>query len=534
MLLFFLLFAGTAERVMHVNTSQLNDAEKVALQTDDQGHYYLWQYDSYYYLWRSTTTGEDTKGELMPVVGRIITFIYWSFTGPDGFDLHHALAFVPVLVSLLATLFLYWLVKEYTGGDIYIAFAISLLFTTSGTVLNNTYFGYFDTDSFIILFSLLVAGYSVFVIEDSPGPAWFLGLLPIGLLFRSVWNGWFYIFLVIALSIAAWLFFKRPLTRMRLACGIVLSLCTAAFVVFTYSGKILSYLNLGNPKMQYIAEMQGSFGTAWHGGIGHLLIITIFLVLVFNRQRYLHVLLVVWSGVMFISAGFAQRHLLYLQLPIYIMGGLIIQRTFSLNQCCLTKKIRPAPSVIFAGVITILVIISAPFTYISAKHVYQMSDAVQPVSEWLRDHDSTMLAWWDLGHVYRAHGVDIRWDDMPNMDTARKLARLHLAGETEACSIFRSLAQGQENPVLVIDSSRERYSHVYERLASYDGALKVPEYTYTADSLMHRCLVGNLSTWNRHCFDDAMRRICVCSCNSSGYTDLSNQSFRENWWGVVP
>jgi len=351
--------------------------------------------------------------------------------------------FIPLLISTIALILLFYMCRYLTGNSI-AGFFSCLALGLAPIFLMRSSAGWFDTDPYVILFSILIIwGYLLSLKKDlllSKRLIFsFLASICVGL-FSSTWDGWWYIFDLIIISTLYYLanlyllkneyqlsdlikkvnlslpvFFFSSLIFVTLFSGVKISShfiagpwsAIHAFQEQFWPNTFLTVAELGSGRPQ---EILGSMG-----GILILFLSVAYLLWVladkkspdFIEKSFLGILFSFWLIILYLVSLKARRFGLLLAVPLCISFGLFTEKAYQY----LTK--------FFANVIKakfirncLLLALSLVFIVIFINNAVFIKNTKPLLNrDWftalnkIKDEtpkDAIINSWWDFGHWFKA------------------------------------------------------------------------------------------------------------------------------------
>ena len=172
---------------------------------DEQGMNYLYGGDAYYYFKQTNDLIEDG---VKPKSG--IPYVYaWAYRiismFNPGITIKGAVFYLPVLFGVLSVILIFLITRRLT--DDFGGFIAGFFLAINPSFLLNTRAGFIDTNSLNVLLSMLIIYLFLHTIELKKKSI-ITGLLLILSIFafKSIWNGWYYIVVILAVYITAFFF----------------------------------------------------------------------------------------------------------------------------------------------------------------------------------------------------------------------------------------------------------------------------------------------------------------------------------------
>ncbi|KYK37547.1 MAG: hypothetical protein AYK18_09650 [Theionarchaea archaeon DG-70] len=163
-----------------------------------------------------------------PVFQYYLAYSFKAIGGPLGFDLFHWCIYagmIPFSVCILLVYVIGALITNDYGG----IFAASL-FATMPTVTMRTVIGFTDTDTFVLLFSLVITLFFVLTVrkvkklKNLPVPAFLCGFFLF--LFSETWPGYWYMLPLLAASFLVFILHKREVYRIESLIAFLAGFCS--------------------------------------------------------------------------------------------------------------------------------------------------------------------------------------------------------------------------------------------------------------------------------------------------------------------
>ncbi|MDD5044596.1 MAG: STT3 domain-containing protein [Candidatus Omnitrophica bacterium] len=395
--------------------------------------------------------------------------------------------FMPVLISILGLILLFFMCRGLTGNSI-AGFFACLSLGLAPIFLMRSMAGWFDTDPYVILFSILIIwGYLYSLRKELPSSKRLLILLATGLctgLFSFTWDGWWYIFDLIIVStlyylanlyllrkeyelgglikktlFALGIFFSSALFFTLVLSGpkIVLHFATAPSGVFHafqeqfWPNTFLTVAELtkGNP-MEILSSL---------GGIIILFVAVAYLLWVladkkspdFIEKSFLGIFFSFWLIVLYMVSLKARRFGLLLAVPLCISFGLFIEKFYQYLNNILLANILKARLKRFCLFFALSLV---PFAIFLNNAVFTKNIVPLLNKDWytalnkIKDQtpkNAIINTWWDYGHWFKAIAERRVIFDGATQNTpmAYWMGRVFLTDDpVEAAGILRMLNSG--------------------------------------------------------------------------------------------
>ena len=344
-------------------------------------NYYLTQYDSWYYYKEAK---HPTETNFM-IYSNIIAHKVFG-----GNDLMQTLKYVNLFYMCLAAISLYFLIKLYVKNNMF-AFFGAILFSLNFKIIMNTYFGYVDTDSLILLFSIIIIYFQIKAKEvenTKTNLKYLIILILLIVLFDLTWKGFFYIILIILLAFA--LNLKNNLLK------ILLFMFNVWWFVLTFDRSII-YLSY---PLSIVSEIQKE-------SIYYMLIYVVpilyIIYLRFKYKEFKYDLLLVWVVVTFVMGLFATRNIILLIIPTVIIFMIFLE--------WLLNHIKPYQRNIALVFGCIFIVFSSMIIQIPRQTLTPMDDTVVDAMSLIGN--KTIVAWWDYGSLYKALDKKVMYSNTP-------------------------------------------------------------------------------------------------------------------------
>lgn len=360
-----------------------------------------------------------------------------------GLSLEKTVFFIPVVISVLVIAALFFLCRQISVGNV-AGFFACLSLGLAPIFLNRSMAGWFDTDTYVILFSILILWGIVSSLKDdrSIGKN-LLFVVFAGLctgLFSFTWDGWWYIFDMIIIASLCYLLnlqlLKNELQTAKFIKREILCILTffvsGLFFVVLFSGIKVSANFFQGPLNAFsalkegfwpntfltVSELSGSSPSAivkYIGGEIMLILaaVSIFLLLMdksregFTERNFIGILFALWLIIMYLVALKAHRFSMLMVLPISISFGLITEKAFQLLDNVIKGIVKAdwQRKGILLGlslVITSLFIQNALFAKntspLMTKEWWDLLNQIR-----LESPKGTIInSWWDFGHWFKA------------------------------------------------------------------------------------------------------------------------------------
>lgn len=405
----------------------------------------------------------------------------------------HFVFYLPILISSIALIAIFFFCNTIVKSEFnFSGFFSAMTLGLTPIFLGRSTGGWFDTDAYVILFSILIVWtlYSSIKSGISLTRRLTLSLLS-GLyvgLFSFTWDGWWYIFDLIVISSIFYLLnlFNLRIVRQDkeeinikitfLSLGVFI--VTSVIFVFAFSGfENLKNFISGPIKIAFakgylqnqfwpntfltVSELQGQnfkqiFNTLFSKCIFLFSIVYLIAALQDKKTRgYAHrqfiiFLFMFWISVMTLVAIRAMRFTLLLAFPLSVSFGIFLNNALIYLNNIMGKltKIKRIKEITIA-------LFLAAFTFIAAENVYRRMNVTPAMDRNFWDvlnkikeqtpKDAIINTWWDLGHWYKAIAERRVIFDGATQNTpmAYWMARAFLAqDEKEAVGILRMLNSG--------------------------------------------------------------------------------------------
>lgn len=397
------------------------------------------------------------------------------------------LFFIPVLISSLVIVVVFFFCRNIGKGNI-AGFFASFSLSLAPIFLSRSVAGWFDTDAYIVLFSILIIWgfFSSFTRELTPAKRWsrvFLISLCTAL-FSFTWDGWWYIF---DLVIFASLYYIANLQLLkseyqlakslfkRISLNLVLFFSFSLIFVVLLSGMKIALHFLSGPwdivrifKESFwpntfltVAELGGSEPIGIINNMGgtfiFLFAIAYMLSILMDKKSpgfiergFLGFLFSFWVIILYLVSLKARRFSLLLTIPICISFGLFLEISYTYLGSLLDNiiKRKRQQNYLFLGVSSIFIFIlinNAKFTRnISPMMNRDWYDLLHKIKE-QSPKNSIINSWWDYGHWFKAvaHRPVIFDGATQSTPQAYWMSRVFITDdEDEAIGILRMLNSG--------------------------------------------------------------------------------------------
>lgn len=408
-------------------------------------------------------------------------------------SLMHFLFYLPVLMSSLALIAAFFMCFSLNQSKVNISgFFAALCLGLAPMYLQRSTAGWFDTDSYIVLFLLLsVWTFYLSLKDDSPLRVRSLFALASGIsigLFSFTWDGWWYIFSLIIFSAIYYicnLYLVKKNTKEKIdlriplisLCLFILSalICVGAFSGLPMIGRLLSEpvkvaFAKGYLQEQFwpnafltVKELQGTDFNAVVNDIGGIFIFIpsiVFLIFMLidkrsraQRQRqFIVVLFSFWILFISYAAMQASRFSLLLAVPLSISFGLYAEKAINLLRNLIWRYRKIPYLSLILSVIFCVIFMYAVFKNAFVSRHSQMGLLFN--RDWLgalnkirmQTPDNAIInSWWDYGHWFKAISERRVIFDGATQNTPMSywMGRVFLTtNEPEALGILRMLNSG--------------------------------------------------------------------------------------------
>jgi dolichyl-diphosphooligosaccharide--protein glycosyltransferase len=408
-------------------------------------------------------------------------------------SLIHFVFYLPILISSIALIAVFFFCNTIVKSELNIAgyFSAMTLGLTPIFLARSTG-GWFDTDAYVILFSILIVWTLYLSIKPSIAISrrLILSLLS-GLctgLFSFTWDGWWYIFDLIVISSVFYILNLLNLLIVRQDkeeiniktpfLSLVVFIVTSIMFVFMFSGfenfkncisgPIKIAFAKGYLQNQFwpntfltVSELQGQdlkniFNTLLSKII---LFSSIFYLIVtlqdkktkdYAHRQFVIFLFMLWITVVTLVSIRAMRFTLLLAFPLAVSFGIFLDKALlflhsTIAKLIKAKRIKEISTALFLGA----------FTFISTANVWKGMNVLPGMDKYFWDvlnqikeqtpKDAIINSWWDLGHWYKAIAERRVIFDGATQNTpmAYWMARVFLTqDEEEAFGILRMLNSG--------------------------------------------------------------------------------------------
>lgn len=406
-------------------------------------------------------------------------------------SLMHFVFYMPIVIASLALVILFFLCFNLGSGGLNIPGFLAMISLGLSTIfLQRSMGGWFDTDPYVILFSLLSVWLFYLSIRQKntlrAGITFaLLGGLSIGL-FSLTWDGWWYIFDLIAVS-AAYYLGNIALLKKNLDKKISFRLPVLSLITFVLSSLVFSIvfsgptvaghfitgpLKLFTAKdylgMQFWPNTFLTVGELRKVGIndivynvgGKIALLSALFYLLFIladkkskdyiSRQFIGFLFIFWIAIMMYVSYNAIRFSLLLAVPIAICFGLFWDRAFDYlaklaNRFHRTIKIKELSFIVFSAIFCL-------FVFDKALSISDMSPMIN--RSWWKvlneiktstPKEAILNSWWDFGHWFKAIAQRRVIFDGATQNTPMSywMGRVFLTdNEAEAVGILRMLNSG--------------------------------------------------------------------------------------------
>ena len=453
--------------VLRVESTHLTGipADEKAYYEDQNGLPYMYELDSYYnyrmtkdyidhgYLGDTRVNGQNwdlhsyfppgRSAEYPPLIVYVATLLYKFVNLFGSVPLIVTCFWLPAFIGPLAGVVAYLFVRNFTNE--YGAVAAGILTTIVPIYFFRTVPGWFDTDMFNVLFPILIMWLitEAACTEDNKKIISLTILASFStLLFALAWEGWFYVFYMIIISLLTYITVSKIRGFKTGRIWKILGLFAVFTILFTIPTGVsdlgllvdpVSFMSISNQSVwpnvyvsvseleqPSIEEALAGVGPAFLGGILGLL--WIFRVLInkklkkrfLNRMTwFLYSLLVVWTfvGIFFLKEGV--RFLMILVPPMVVSSGIMVG--IAVDYLSLLKKSERFPifrrrkNLIKTLAFCILLVVTVP----AILNVYVTFSTLEPsanddlwdVAIWINNNtsnDTVIVSKWDYGHFLTA------------------------------------------------------------------------------------------------------------------------------------
>lgn len=398
--------------------------------------------------------------------------------------------YMPLVISCLVLLAVFFFSMTVSRGNIAAAFFSSLTLGLSTVFLNRTLSGWFDTDGFVILFSLLCAWlYYLALSFDIPlkkralfscCAGFFVGL------FSFTWGGWWYIYDLLIITSLVYMAnyilgkgkavdgksLKQPLT------AFFLFVISSIFFTLVFSGRdVLAKCVLGPREIAFaksylygrfwpnvfltvdelriagLREVLLSVSSGWIICLALIYSIIAFFdkkIKNFQENKFLIFLFTFWIVIFLFISFKARRFTLLVTLPVSVFFGLFCGWAAESLAGVLKRltKFRFVRPVVLALFLLVFGLTLMPRAFMSRKTTPLLNRdwwIVLNKIKTITPADAVINSWWDYGHWFKAiAGRRVIFDGATqNSPVAYWMGRALLAeDEKETAGILRMLNSG--------------------------------------------------------------------------------------------
>lgn len=427
---------------------------------------------------RWAPAGNVVQKTLLPYL-EVGFFKLWNGLNPDV-SLEKAIFYLPVVFGLLSIVCVFFTAKKIT--NLPVAFFVAFLFSVHQRFFVGNFAGFTDTQTLSFLFSnaLMLAFVHAIDFKNIRNVVVSgLALIPLLLLYRFAWTGWFYILLILLSFVIAFVFFtivhnavsKRSKKYFGLLLIFVL-ICVGILLFINssvYGQKIMDRLS-PNPvrifpsglptvselKQSPIFSLGASSYVAAMGGIVIVLLAIIELVYLCYKNVRLkpnkyHILIITWLVPITIAGILSRRFLFYSITPFVLLIGVLLYQLFP-KLVKLPEKFgfgisENTSKLCFTIIVPLLFLGLLADDLAKTKEFFPlMNDAYAKAGLYFQKEtpaDAIIANWWDLGYIWQYYANRATMLDSGLFETNRLywISRAFTTNDEKfSQSIFRMLS----------------------------------------------------------------------------------------------
>lgn len=437
---------------------------------DSAGDPYLVKADPYYYLRqaRNIIEGNPSEKTLFPY---LVAYAYKL----SPYSLIKTAYYLPLVFGVLSCIIAFFLtakISDYWGG-----FIAGFILAVHPIFIDATMLGDADTQIMNTFFSLLIAYFFVLLLKSDKNI--FRGiyaclLLITVYLFKLTWGTYYYILFILAASLIAYAVLTQFKTKSKIKRVIIpgilgLAILAGLFMIFsTKLSRILQELGLISTQaapdsLSYIQELKALSLTSFIARADILIVLIAIVSAGYIAYRLIkkpeatNTFILTWFASLLIVSFLAVRLLMFLILPLSIIAGYGISKTYpylakfprSVHLKMPRKIFEPILAVVLILVISISV--QAQIKEMTSGIAYRlMDDSIEKITKTIltkTKSNAVINDWWDLGHIYKYYTRRNAIADgaNPNDPSVPWFAKaLVSANETEAVDILHMIDCGKE------------------------------------------------------------------------------------------
>jgi len=433
------LFAAVGLRLYFPGNHNLTQIQ-IEEVTNNQGHYYLFQYDSYAFYDMAQKVIKYNDWSYSDYNFIVVNEVILNSLFPES-DFIYIVSFLPILYVCLTIILLYITIRILT--DQYTAFLGAFWLSINFNFLLNTYKGFVDRNPFNHFFIVTIFLCFNLALNKRQLRYYFIGSVLI-LGFRQTWKGYFPILMILATAIILYLFINKKIVPFK----IPFIICSLLIIAFIYLNRyiLLTYLKLNlNNKFTVIEEI----ATPDFNIHKLLFFVTLMGYMLYkinenpkNKQLYT---IGLWGFSMGIASFIALRHTFYWIIPSIIISCMIV---YEFNQRFFKKYHTTIILVLFLPLVFINII-----PICTSDYVPEMDDSIYNSMQIIKNtspQNSLIISHWDYGIIYQTFSErEALYKSVMPGDKSIYLALLE-DNETIAYNIIRSFSNRPE--YLVVNS----------------------------------------------------------------------------------
>lgn len=459
---------------------------------DISGFNYLYGYDSwaYYYHTQNILDGKKIPNE--PHIFPLTTAYFHRIAQKinKNTSLVSSCQYYGLFLHMLTAIIIYVILCLVRVKNILIRFATVLIFVFHKQFYWNSFLGFYDTNFINHFLSVLSVLFFLLILKMKYKKWWFytsiIGMIVISWTFYNSWSGWFYIYVIILVSIIPIIliekikWYYKTLLTVPIIGGMILFLKNRSiwYRIQSYGSQIWERDYITSER-RYV----GLYKLVSMVGVIYSIFFCIGLYKLIKDRRREDIFLLVWAFVTFCAGLYVERFTYFFVIPFVIIVGVSFQflynkykNEFSYDS---TKKIFK--NIFFVSLFVLVFGIMLFHQEKYTQKVPDMEDSMWSSIEWLRNEtpqNAFIWVWWDNGHMYRNTYKDVSGAGSPTR-TKEMCKMLLTSNQTLSEKIFKSI--GNRPTYLVVIS---------------DYLVKIPrhsfcEYTYNEQSILNHLIVGN-------------------------------------------